>query len=482
MSSAKYWRDERSDDAVYAVYLRKVRYVAPNSCQGVSQYRSIDPDRPDDNDHLQWETVKERVIKAGTLDRLLEALVSPDGAFDTRHFNVFFATYRAFSSTYKVLCRILARYSDASDAESNGQTSAKPTKNAILDSLRSVLVCWLDMYPDDFYEAPDFASLVQLIEFCRHHQLNDVKTKAKKLKDKFELTAAEGGMKNELRSMDQHTIATPYESLDFLTSPQRVRISDVSNADVVFVAEQLTYWDAELFKQLLPNQCQGCVWSRRHKTRKEADKVYTVRATIDQFNTVSRRVMTSIIFPECRPEARARIIAKWIEIARELRSLKNFSSLKAVLSSLQSEPVHRLKSVWALVPSRLVQDYRDLSATFQDDDDESGARRILEEEGTAKNSPMRRLNLQRRTKSDVNLCESQGTVPYLGTFLTDLTMIDEAHPDFTEDGLINFEKRRKEFEVLAKIKLFQSAARGYLIQMDRTFCSWFQSIPALLAL
>jgi hypothetical protein len=71
-----------------------------------------------------------------------------------------------------------------------------------------------------------------------------------------------------------------------------------------------------LFKQLLPNQCQGCVWSRRHKTRKEADKVYTVRATIDQFNAVSRRVMTSIIFPDCRPEARAKIVAKWIEIAR----------------------------------------------------------------------------------------------------------------------------------------------------------------------
>ena len=46
---------------------------------------------------------------------------------------------------------------------------------------------------------------------------------------------------------------------------------------------------------------------------------------------------------------------------------------------------------------------------------------------------------------------SYGTIPYLGTFLTDLTMIDTAISDITHDGLINFDKRRKEFEVLAQV-------------------------------
>jgi len=39
----------------------------------------------------------------------------------------------------------------------------------------------------------------------------------------------------------------------------------------------------------------------------------------------------------------------------------------------------------------------------------------------------------------------------LGTFLTDLTMIDAATPDVLPDGLINFDKKRKEFEVLAQV-------------------------------
>ena len=46
---------------------------------------------------------------------------------------------------------------------------------------------------------------------------------------------------------------------------------------------------------------------------------------------------------------------------------------------------------------------------------------------------------------------SYGTIPYLGTFLTDLTMIDTAISDTVTDGLINFDKRRKEFEVLAQV-------------------------------
>ena len=54
---------------------------------------------------------------------------------------------------------------------------------------------------------------------------------------------------------------------------------------------------------------------------------------------------------------------------------------------------------------------------------------------------------------ETSLIYSYGTIPYLGTFLTDLTMIDTAIPDTVTDGLINFDKRRKEFEVLAQVRL-----------------------------
>lgn len=43
--------------------------------EGFPHYRPIDPDNyflaQDANDQLQWETIRERVIKAGTLDKLV---------------------------------------------------------------------------------------------------------------------------------------------------------------------------------------------------------------------------------------------------------------------------------------------------------------------------------------------------------------------------------------------------------------------------
>lgn len=40
---------------------------------------------------------------------------------------------------------------------------------------------------------------------------------------------------------------------------------------------------------------------------------------------------------------------------QELRILKNFSSLKAIISALQSNPVYRLHKTWQMVPKEKVK-------------------------------------------------------------------------------------------------------------------------------
>lgn len=48
----------------------------------------------DEISHLEWETVRVRFVKAGTVERLVEALATDDGELESTYVNVFLATYR----------------------------------------------------------------------------------------------------------------------------------------------------------------------------------------------------------------------------------------------------------------------------------------------------------------------------------------------------------------------------------------------------
>ena len=89
------WGEERVDGAIYTVYLKKVRYHTPT--------KSTNSDDEDSISHLEWETVRVRFLKAGTLERLVESLSSDTGELESTYINVFLNTYRTFASGKQVL-------------------------------------------------------------------------------------------------------------------------------------------------------------------------------------------------------------------------------------------------------------------------------------------------------------------------------------------------------------------------------------------
>ncbi|XP_051040937.1 ral guanine nucleotide dissociation stimulator isoform X5 [Phodopus roborovskii] len=247
------------------------------------------------------------------------------------------------------------------------------------------------------------------------------------------------------------------------------------------VAEQFTLMDAELFKKVVPYHCLGSIWSQRDKKGKE-HLAPTIRATVAQFNNVANCVITTCLGDQSmKASDRARVVEHWIEVARECRVLKNFSSLYAILSALQSNAIHRLKKTWEEVSRDSFRVFQKLSEIFSDENNYSLSRELLIKEGTSKFATleMNPRRAQRRQKETIPQGVIQGTVPYLGTFLTDLVMLDTAMKDYLYGRLINFEKRRKEFEVIAQIKLLQSACNNYSIAPEEHFGAWFRAMERL---
>ena len=64
----------------------------------------------DNKAHLQWRLEEVRVIKYGTLRKLVSALSSDTGQLEVTNVNTFLTTCRTFASTKEVVDELIARY------------------------------------------------------------------------------------------------------------------------------------------------------------------------------------------------------------------------------------------------------------------------------------------------------------------------------------------------------------------------------------
>ncbi|XP_061055675.1 ral guanine nucleotide dissociation stimulator isoform X3 [Eubalaena glacialis] len=529
-SSTQEIGEELVNGVIYSISLRKVQvYHGANKGQRWLGYEN-------ESALNLYETCKVRTVKAGTLEKLVEHLVPAFQGSDLSYVTIFLCTYRAFTTTQRVLDLLFQRYGCILPYSSVNGGPQDQLKNAV----SSILGTWLDQYSEDFCQPPDFPCLKQLVAYV---QLNmpgsDLERRAHLLLAQLEHTEL---IKAEPEALSPALKPTP--ALEPVPAPALAPrpvpgpdLEPVPGPDLEpalaptpapapelepalsqtlelgpalapepswplpvaaenglgeekphllafppdLVAEQFTLMDAELFKKVVPYHCLGSIWSQRDKRGKE-HLAPTVRATVAQFNSVANCVITTCLGDRSvTARARARVVEHWIEVARECRVLKNFSSLYAILSALQSNSIHRLKKTWEEVSRDSVRIFQKLSEIFSDENNYSLSRELLIKEGTSKFATleMNPKRAQRRPKEVLSQGVIQGTVPYLGTFLTDLVMLDTAMKDYLYGRLINFEKRRKEFEVIAQIKLLQSACNNYSIAPEEHFGAWFRAMERL---
>ncbi|XP_043322470.1 ral guanine nucleotide dissociation stimulator-like 3 [Cervus canadensis] len=458
------WGEETEDGAVYSVSLR--RQHSQRSSPGARPPGAQAPS-PAADTFLHYRTSKVRALRAARLERLVRELVSGDPEQDPAFVPAFLATHRAFVPTGRVLGLLLPPPAPPlpPGVEIKKTEGRDLTFNKNLRAVVSVLGSWLRDHPQDFWDPPAHSDLGSVCNFLGWAAPSGAEAReAEKLLGDF-LKEAEAEQEEEEQSQ---TLAGPPGTAQILCPGSPVGCledeeglvwegPELLDFSVDDVAEQLTLMDVELFSRLRPFECLGSVWSQRD--RPGATSIApTVRATVTQFNTVTGCVLGSVLGePGLAAPQRAQRLEKWIRIAQRCRELRNFSSLRAILSALQSNPIYRLKRSWGAVSRELLSTFRKLAQIFSDENNHLSSREILFQEAT-----------QGPQEEDVPTGSLSsklppGPIPYLGTFLTDLVMLDTALPDMLKGDLINFEKRRKEWEILARIQQLQRRCQSYCL-------------------
>ncbi|XP_078108357.1 ral guanine nucleotide dissociation stimulator-like 2 isoform X2 [Sander vitreus] len=432
--------EEEEDGVIYTVVVKQ-QHGAPNSVTSALS--------------------RSQCVKAGTEEKLVRHLLHSFSLGDSSFITIFLSTYRSFTSTGRVLDILSDRLENPP-----GDSERSQTRQSFNKAVCTVFSTWLSEYPEDFKSLGEPSRLLRLAPLLPQDSSSAADLRARFLRIAEEVS-------------EKALVPDAHKDQSGFTSPppdaSKFEPTSVLGFPAALIAEQLTKIETELFVRLVPYHCLGSLWSQRDKKGREG-VCWSVRATIRQFNKLANAVLASCLWPtKLRSQQRARLLEKWISVAEECRGRKNFSSLYAIVSALQSNPIHRLRKTWHDTDREAVRRYEELSEIFSDKDNYSQSRELLKEEGTSKFANIdNRLN-----NKHINRSNAQGTVPYLGIFLTDLTMLDTAVKDRLDNGYINFDKRRREFEVLAQIRLLQSSCKNCVFTVDEAFIQWYQSVPTL---
>ncbi|XP_059505542.1 MOG interacting and ectopic P-granules protein 1-like isoform X2 [Stegostoma tigrinum] len=156
-------------------------------------------------------------------------------------------------------------------------------------AIPEILEIWLEESAEDFRQVPTYSCLRKVLSYLNQTVPgSDAELRAQKLLSRFlvEETAEKEMFKGYRRRVrfcvgEEHDQTIEQVDEKLLSYPSR------------FIAEQLTFMDADLFRKLVPSQCLGSIWSQRGKEEKQ-HLVSTVQATITQFNNVTKCVTSTI--------------------------------------------------------------------------------------------------------------------------------------------------------------------------------------------
>lgn len=205
------------------------------------------------------------------------------------------------------------------------------------------------------------------------------------------------------------------------------------------IAKQLTVIESTMFCAIKPEELLSENYAPK---RIHLNLAPNVRQSLLFTNCLSGYVIESVLQPKINSKMRLNVIKTWLKVAISCLYLRNFNSLAAIITSLQSHLITRLDRLWFELSDKYKELYEYLSGIIHPD----------------KNYSVYRAKLRNfLVSNDYNI----PTVPYFSLFLQDLTFVTDGNSNFRNaksflnQKLINIDKYLKITRIIADIESLQ---------------------------
>lgn len=209
------------------------------------------------------------------------------------------------------------------------------------------------------------------------------------------------------------------------------------------IAKQLTLLESYIFCSIKPDELLNQNYTTKRAHLKLAPNV---RLSLLFTNCLSGYVIESILQPNITIKLRISMVKIWLKIAISCLYLRNFNSLAAIITALESHLITRISSIWIKLEDKYTELYDYLSSIIHPE----------------KNYRVYRNKLRNFLNSPMGLeTPPIPIVPYFSLFLQDLTFINDGNPNyrkantFLNQKLINIDKYLKITRIIADIECLQ---------------------------
>ncbi|KAF9693573.1 hypothetical protein EKO04_008169 [Ascochyta lentis] len=384
---------------------------------------------------------KEGQISGGSLPALVEQLTTHESTPDAVFVTTFYLTFRLFTTPLELAQSLIDRY----DYVGNSQTVGVPVRLRVYNVFKG----WLESH---WSADSDSVALGLILSFATGKLRASLPTAGKRLAEltskvtevragalvpRLVSSIGKTGVSNTIFSSNENNAPSPIvtkSQLNALKASKEGRGQcNILDFDPMELARQFTIIESKLFCAIQPEELLALEW-----TKKSDSKAVNVKAMSKLSTDLANLVADTILHLE-DAKKRAVMIKHWVKIAAKCLELNNYDSLMAIICSLNSSMVMRLKKTWELVSAK--------------------TKVRLDELKTITDVGRNYAVLRQRLQNHVAPC-----IPFVGIYLTDLTFVDVGNGTTRqlpgESGsdsmsVINFDKHMKTAKIIGQLQSFQ---------------------------